>query len=491
MGIISAFSILVIFASLIVFYAVKAPHQWKVLLGASVIYFGLYSPLGMLIVLASALISYFGAKAMCKAQDSKKQRLILLAELVYFVLSWILTKSLLSGSDKIFLISTYKLSETVITLGCSYFVLRYISYSYDVYKGKTPPEGNFFKLLLYYCYFPALVQGPIERYNSFNRVLFPEQKIRLSYENIKNAGVLVLTGLFKVYVLSKFCGLFTAQLNASEGVNALILILGIFLYSIQIFTDFSGGIDIVRGFSYLYGIPLSQNFRSPYLSQSFSEFWKRWHMTFSAWLKDYIYIPLGGSRKGKVRGYLNLMVVFAVSAVWHGFGVTFLIWGGLQALYVLVGRLRGTDRKRYSSPTEIPLWKYLLNGGKVFLLSTFSWIFFNASSLGSVRTLFASIASSFGILLHSGTGAFLSDFATSYIATTGMKILVILLYMLVLLISVILHIVKDRTGFDLSDSKKVCGPIRWIYYFLLLTATMALGFYGDAFSSGSFIYGAF
>lgn len=492
MGIVSAFSVLVVLICAIIFYAVSSRHQWKVLLGGSIVYFGLVSPFGMAFVLANALISYLCAKRITKEEKVRRKKGVLLAEVVFFVFSWIITKTFFASTDnKILFFSTQYIYQTAVTLGCSYFVLRYISYAVDVYKGKVSPEKNFCKLLLYYCYFPVILQGPIERYHSFSQKAFQNQKIVCTYANVKNAGVLILNGLFKVYVISRFCAVFTSHLNQAEGVHGLILLLAIFLYSFQIFTDFSGGIDIVRGISYLFGLELSENFRRPYLSQSFSEFWKRWHMSFSAWLKDYVYIPLGGSQKGKIRGYINLAVVFVVSAVWHGFGLTFLFWGGLQALYVLTERLTGKSNVRNLEPAKIPLFQYLLNAAKVFLLSTFSWIFFNADSLQSVKTLFISILSSFRVLTDSGLGLFVGQFKENYLMKIGIVGSSLLISLLLLVISTVLCILKDRKGFDFTDSTQVCALVRWSYYIIVLILILSMGYYGDTFSASSFIYGGF
>lgn len=210
MGILSGFLLLIILVAFALYYSISANHQWKVLLGASIIYLACCSPLGFASVIISALLSFFCAKAISRTEDPFKKKSIFILEVIYYIISWVITKNIIGFSgDKILFISTLNISETALALGCSYFVLRYISYSYDVYKGKIVPEQNFCKLLLFYCYFPAILQGPIERYGLFNRKVVSDQKRKITYSNIRKAGILILHGMFKVYVISRFCAKFT------------------------------------------------------------------------------------------------------------------------------------------------------------------------------------------------------------------------------------------------------------------------------------------
>ncbi len=493
MNLISSFSVLLTLISLVVYYLVPAGRQWIVLLSASALYFGLCSPIGAAVMAACSLVSFFLAKAIARRPKLLERRILLCLSILLYVAAWVLVK-VFSGSSGtgIFLFSTLRVSDTATALGCSYFVLRYIGYTADVYTHKCEPEKNYGKLLLFYLYFPAILQGPIERYGSFEKKLFPTDKIRPTYENIRQAGILILHGLFKVYVISRFCALYSQYLNEPEEKNALFLILAAFLYSFQIYADFSGSIDIVRGVSFLFGVELSENFRLPYLSQNFSEFWKRWHITFSSWLKDYIYIPLGGSRRGTLRIYLNLLIVFAVSGVWHGFSWTFLIWGLLQAVYQIIERIFRKKNRANANKKNTSLALYLLNALKVFLLSTFAWIFFNAKSLSSVGHLFSAVFSSLKTLPAIGLHDFLWDALVCFHDYSKKLTDYAFVFYLMLLAAMVLYaVVKDRFDFEITDPKRVNVGFRWIYYIALLAIVLAFGFYGNTFNLQSFIYGAF
>lgn len=264
-------------------------------------------------------------------------------------------------------------------MGVSYFTLQLISYNVDVYRGKYPPEKNAFKFALFVTYLPHLFIGPVESYDRMIPALYENRKF--SWDNFSAGAVRVLWGLNKRLIISARLGVITAAISADtaaySGGYALAAML---LYSVQLYCDFSGGIDMVLGVSRMLGITMSENFRTPYFSQSVQEFWNRWHITLGRWLKEYIYIPLGGNRKGKARKVLNLLITFLVSGLWHG--VSYLLWGLGNGILVALGKKAMTR------------WK-LLNRAITFLLISLLWSFFiwpdaltALKMLGSVFTTF-------------------------------------------------------------------------------------------------------
>ena len=264
-------------------------------------------------------------------------------------------------------------------LGMSYFTLQIISYNADVYQGKYQPEKNLFRYSLYVTYLPHLFLGPIDRYDRIRTALFEER--RITFDGILSGAARALWGGFKKLIiasrLSVIIGAISDAPDQYQGAYALAAVL---LYSLQLYADFSGGMDMVLGVSRMLGVRLSENFREPYLSQTVKEFWNRWHMTLGLWLRDYIYIPLGGNRKGTVRKYLNLIVTFLVSGLWHG--VEYLLWGLFNGIFVALGDKLKTK------------WKTLNRIG-VFIAISLLWSFFvwpNAltalKQLGSIVTTF-------------------------------------------------------------------------------------------------------
>jgi len=245
-------------------------------------------------------------------------------------------------------------------MGISYFTLQIISYQIDVYRGKYPPERDFVKYALYVTWIPHLFMGPIERYDAMAPQLSARRK--LTWENISCGGMRILVGALKKLVIASRLAVVTGTISGDpEKYHGAFAVLAIFVYSMQLYCDFSGGIDMILGVSRICGIRMQENFRTPYFSQSVREFWQRWHITLGAWLREYIYIPLGGNRKGKLRKLINILITFLVSGLWHG--VAYLLWGLLNGLFVWMG-----DRLKTRSK--------VLNRIGTFFVITLLWSFF-------------------------------------------------------------------------------------------------------------------
>lgn len=249
--------------------------------------------------------------------------------------------------------------EFLAPLGVSYFSLQIIAYLVDVYRGKIELEKNILRYSLYITYYPHLSVGPIESYANMQLAL---SQRKITWDGISLGFVRVLWGLFKKLVIAARAGVITAAVAADpEAYQGGYALLAMVLYSLQLYADFSGGIDTVLGVSQMLGLRLSENFDRPYFSESVQEFWRRWHITLGAWLKNYVYIPLGGNRKGALRKGLNFIITFLVSGLWHG--VHYLLWGLLNGIFVIVG-------KRLQTPVKA------LNRIGTFLVISFLWCFF-------------------------------------------------------------------------------------------------------------------
>lgn len=259
-------------------------------------------------------------------------------------------------------------------MGISYFSLQSISYLADIYRGKFPPEKRFLRFALYFTYLPHLFIGPIERYDIFAPRLFEQRRMR--WDGVFHGCARALWGGFKKLVIAARLGVVIGQIAAApdkySGAYALAAML---MYSLQLYADFSGGMDMVIGISEILGIRLSENFDRPYFSQSVKEFWNRWHITLGAWLRDYVYIPLGGNRAGKARKLLNTLVTFLVSGFWHG--ANYLLWGFFNGVLVSLGNKLTTKSKTINRMITFVLisllWSYFIwPDAKTALQMTFS-----------------------------------------------------------------------------------------------------------------------
>ncbi|MBQ3192152.1 MAG: MBOAT family protein [Oscillospiraceae bacterium] len=351
--------------------------------------------------------------------------------------------------------------EFMAPMGVSYFALRILSYNIDIYRGKYEPEENPLKYGLYVTYLPSIFLGPIDRYDSFCTAFYEKRKI--TWNNLSFGGARILWGLFKKYAIAARAGVLVGTISGdTDAYRGGFALLAVVLYSIQLYADFSGGIDIILGVSRMLGARLSENFNAPYFSQSVQEFWRRWHMTLGSWLKDYIYIPLGGNRKGKVRKVINNLLTFLVSGFWHG--VHYLLWGLFNGIFVAVG-------EKLKTPVK------LINQAGTFLVISLLWAFFvwpetltALSMIGSIFTTF-NYEEVFSSMLSLGLNG-------------GEWI--------VFLVSVLLLWLYDWKQKNLRRAFRKMAPwARVAVMCCLALAVLVFGMYGIGFNAEEFIYSRF
>lgn len=286
----------------------------------------------------------------------------------------------------------FSISSIILPVGISFFTFQTISYSVDVYRGKVKAVDNIVDFGFYVSFFPQLVAGPIVRAWEFIPQLY--KQYQLSNKWFWWSVWLIMTGLFKKMVISDYLSvnLVDRVFDSPMMYSGMELLLGSYAYTLQIYCDFSGYTDIAIGVALLLGFRLPKNFDSPYKSSSITEFWRRWHISLSLWLRDYLYIPLGGNRKGKVRQGINLMITMLFGGLWHGAGWMFVIWGVLHGFALLVDKL--LIRLTHYLGVRIP--KFL---GRVFTFHfvTFTWIVFRSSDIDSFNLFIYRIQSAFAI----------------------------------------------------------------------------------------------
>ncbi len=277
----------------------------------------------------------------------------------------------------------YPTISVILPVGISFYTFHGISYVLDIYYKRIKPERNFIDYSVFVSFFPLLVAGPIERATH----LLPQiiQGRKFDYAKAVDGLRQILWGLFKKIVIADNCAEFANQIfNNSESYHGGILVLGAVFFAFQIYGDFSGYSDIALGTARLFGIDLLRNFAFPYFSRDIAEFWRRWHISLSSWFRDYLYIPLGGSKGGKWMKVRNTFIIFLVSGFWHGANWTFLVWGFLNALYIMPSVLMNTNRNNLDIVAKgriFPGIKDLLSILLTFTLTLFAWIFFRADNL--------------------------------------------------------------------------------------------------------------
>ena len=279
-------------------------------------------------------------------------------------------------------IATHSL-DIILPVGISFYTFQTLSYTIDVYKQKLEPTNDFIVFSAFVSFFPQLVAGPIERATN----LLPQFYKKRTFELSKAVDGMrqILWGLFKKIVIADSCAELANQIfNNSAEMNGSTLVLGALFFTFQIYGDFSGYSDIAIGTSRLFGFNLMQNFKFPYFSRDIAEFWRRWHMSLSTWFRDYLYIPLGGSRGGTWMKVRNTFLIFIVSGFWHGANWTFIAWGTLHAIYFLPLLLTNKNRNNLEMVAQgnyLPTARELLQMLFTFMLTVFAWIIFRANDI--------------------------------------------------------------------------------------------------------------
>lgn len=384
--------------------------QWQnvLIVVASYVFYGWWDWRFLVLIAFTSLCSYMFGLLISKALDkgeSRKSRLfnvlnivVNIAILALFKYHNFFVESLISlfpriGAEKLLL-------NLILPVGISFYTFQALSYTIDVYRRKIEPTRDVVQFFAYVSFFPQLVAGPIERATQL-LPQFGKQK-QFDYDMAVDGMRQMLWGFFKKIVVADNCAVFVDNIWSDyAGQNGSTLLVAAFLFSIQIYCDFSGYSDIAIGCAKLFGIKLMRNFNVPYFSRDIAEFWRRWHISLTTWFRDYIYIPLGGSRVSKAKVIRNTLVIFLVSGLWHGANWTFVAWGAYHAVLFLPLIIMGKNRKYTNVVAEdraLPTIKELGQIVLTFILAMIGWVLFRSETIGQAwnflcgmfsRTLFA------------------------------------------------------------------------------------------------------
>ena len=384
----------------LLYFVLPKKLKWPMLLIASYYFYAFYQADLIFLIVGTTLVSWVSSLIIERTEKPAVKKLMLTLTLVvcFGVLFLYKYFNFMAGS----VVSLVELfgGETppivlnlVLPVGISFYTFQTLSYVIDVYRGEVKTERNFFFYALFVSFFPQLVAGPIERPNNLIPQLKNPQK--WSNENAIKGAKHMMVGFFKKIVVADLVSVYVNSVyNNPDSVTGLGVIIATALFAVQIYCDFSGYTDIAIGCARIMGIRLMKNFDHPYTATTIKEFWGRWHISLSTWFKDYLYFPLGGSRCSRPRHLLNLMIVFAVSGLWHGAAWTFVIWGVLHGIYQVVGTLtikrRNALIERIGLSTEHPV---IVWGRRIitFILVDFAWLFFRANTTGDAFSLIGTL----------------------------------------------------------------------------------------------------
>ncbi len=383
--------------------------RWRnnFLLAASYFFYGYWDFRFVTLLLATQIVDYWVGNQIFATSDPQRRKRILflsicanLGALGFFKYYNFFIGSGVAALQTLGLHATAPTLSIILPLGLSFYVFQSMSYTIDIYRGTLEPAKRFWDFALFVVYFPHLVAGPIVRPG----ILLPQllAPAKFSAERVNAALTLIVIGFTKKVLIADNLAPEVQRIFAHpDQMSSGLLLKGAYFFAFQIYCDFSGYSDIARGVSELLGIKLTINFNQPYLSQSITEFWRRWHISLSTWLRDYLYVPLGGNRGGKWDTYRNLMLTMLIGGLWHGAAWTFVAWGGLHGLCLTVERALGIGRDELPVH-ESAAWQFLRSAARMtitFHLVALLWIFFRAPTFTIAAQYFA------GILKFSDLGA--------------------------------------------------------------------------------------
>ncbi len=473
----NSFEFLLFFPVVTVLYFLL-PHRgrWLMLLLASCVFYMFFIPYYVVILFVTILIDYF-AGIWIERSEGRKKKIYLWGSIIstclvlfvfkyynFFIGNFNEVASLIGWNYSVDVL------KVVLPIGLSFHTFQSLSYVIEVYRGNQKAEHHFGIYSLYVMFYPQLVAGPIERPQNMLHQFY--EKHKLNYDDVSHGIKFMIWGLFKkVVIADNIASVVDAIYTSPEGMSWQWLLLGSYLFAIQIYCDFSGYSDMAIGAARVMGFRLMENFNTPYISTSIREFWSRWHISLSTWFRDYVYIPLGGNRVSQWKMNRNLLAVFAISGFWHGANWTFVIWGALHGVYLVIENLlRKLSWFSQMVESKNRILRILI-AVIVFQLVVVGWIFFRAESVGEAVTILSRI-----LFLEDGTSAL--DGGLSMLGVPGIAWKILLVGSFILYDPLIHKL--TRGTYDL----RLVSAVRLGFYALLAALILLLGFWGEV----EFIY---
>lgn len=450
---------------LFLYYAVPLKYRWYILLVGSIVFYVVFGGVKPLFILGLVVAASYASAIIL---SEHKTRILLVICICVTLLPLILAK--------------HTLTVSIVPLGISFFSLQAVSYIVDVYRDKIRAQKNILRYLLFILFFPQVAQGPIPRYGQLEIQLYEGHRFD---ERIMAKGQqLIVWGFFLKFMIADKAAVVvdTIYENWRAYVGFYVLIAGI-LYSIQLYADFMAYVCMARGVAGLFGIELADNFKHPYKAASVKDFWQRWHISFSSWLRDYIYIPLGGNRKGKYRKYINLTITFVISGIWHGKGIKYVFWGLMHAFYQIVAEILDPIRKVVYRTFRIEQESYcekIVKKTGTFFWIMLAWIVFRADGLLMGIKMILHMFQSFNVWI-------LFDDSLLTLGLDGKDWIVLAASVAVLW--GVEHIQERVCVRDLILEQHIV--IRWTIYIAAVLTVWIFGTYGFGYTAQDFIYGGF
>ena len=441
----------------------------------------------VLLLLFSTAVTYASGLIMEQAQTDKGRKMAVAISFVLNIGVLFFFKYFNFAIDSVNLVlSQIHLSvpkpdfQLLLPVGISFYTFQALSYTMDVYRKEITAERNFFKYALFVSFFPQLVAGPIER--SKNLLKQVNKTYRFDYDKMREGLLIMLWGYFlKLVVADRVAIVVDTVYGDYAQYGGVYIIVASVLFAFQIYCDFAGYSTIAIGAAEILGFSLMENFNCPYFSLSIGEFWRRWHISLSSWFRDYLYIPLGGNRKGTARKYVNLMIVFLVSGLWHGAAGTYVVWGFIHGVYQVIGGLTKPIRNQCNQIFALKpdsIGHKALSALITFILVDFAWIFFRAESLSVAIEMIKS-------MVHLGNISILWNGALYDLGIGFKSFLVLMFGIAVLLFADFMKYKGIQIRKVILEQELWC---RWLCYLSMALFILVFGIWGGSYDAASFIY---
>ncbi|WP_417437573.1 MBOAT family O-acyltransferase [Idiomarina abyssalis] len=446
------------------------------LLVSSYVFYGWWDWRFLFLIAFSSIVDFIVGQKLYKEENKTKRKRYLMTSLfvnlgllVYFKYTNFFIETFVDSFrlfGKELEVSTLNI---ILPVGISFYTFQTLSYTIDIYRKQLEPTKDWLSFFAFVSFFPQLVAGPIERASH----LLPQfyKTYKFNYNQVKSGLLLIALGLFKKMVIADRTAILVNQVysNPSEYQGIDIIVATVF-FAFQIYCDFSGYSDIAIGTARTMGFDLMKNFDSPYLSKSITEFWRRWHISLSTWFRDYVYIPLGGSRNGKYRTYANLFIVFLTSGLWHGAAMTFVIWGGIHGFIIVFEKAITKQRENLYKNLNVKkdsTIRRVVFIPVVFFIVCFAWVFFRANNLTDALILISNI--NFNNL---------SNLTNGKIYKLGLIKPEFMVALIAIFLLTLFEWFNKKYNFQLRLSKQIL-PIRWSFYLVVFFIIIVFGIYGD------------
>lgn len=402
----------IVFFPIVVLGYFLLPHKyrWFWLLIASIYFYMSWNPKFIILIFATIITTYLSGLGIQGADEQNKKTLKKICAAVSIIFNLTILfffkyfDFVVESINKILSAGNFKLVnpefDIMLPVGISFYTFQALSYTIDVYRDKDfKVEKNIGRYALFVTFFPQLVAGPIERSKNLLSQFY--EKHYFEYKRVKEGLLLMLWGLFEKIVIADRAAIIVNQVfNDLESYSGFEIIVAVLLFAVQVYCDFCGYSDIAIGAAKVMGFKLMTNFRQPYFSKSIKDFWRRWHISLSTWLRDYVYIPLGGSRCSRLKKYRNLLITFLLSGLWHGANWTYVIWGGIHGCYQIIGDILLPIRGKVMNVLHIDKESFshrLFQMIFTFGLVDMAWIFFRAPSIKEAVVVFKQMVAQFNL----------------------------------------------------------------------------------------------